>query len=596
MNPKKYELSDKLVGSLGDVLASAQTAYNAEDYERAEKILQQVIELHPRISAAWKLRGLNAFKQGHLTESSNYLHQSLSLAPDDAGTLFYLANASLRDLDYAQAIRLYERSIDLKPNVPEAHNNLSTALRLAGRPSDAVVAARQAIQLKQSYGEAKNNLGLAFCDLRRYPEAINCFEKAIEINSNNLEALNNLGVALDAKGEMEKSLIVFERALTLSPQNVDAKINLGNLFRKIGQLDDAAALFSEVLDQNPADLRAQANLGLVLLNKNKPEDAIARYNKALAHAPDSPDIRMSLGIAQLLLGDFEAGWQNYEARWLAPSFAIKRRNFNSQLWTGQPLKGKSILVYAEQGFGDTIQFVPYAPMIAKQASKVILECQRDLLRICSNLEGVSEVIARGEFLPETDFHIPLMSLPHQMGTRLENLPLAERYLTPSISDTQRFREQLESIKPSIGLVWSGNPERQDDRMRSCPPEALIPLLSLDSYEFVSLQVGTSAGDLSSDILDFGAECRDFADTAAAIDALDLIITVDTATAHLAGALSKDVWVMLGHHADWRYLINRTDSPWYPSMRLYRQQKIGDWESVVWQILDDLNSGIRIART
>ena len=592
MKSPKYDSSGKFVGSLTDILISAQSAYDTGDHVRADEILRQVLEAHPKVNAAWKLRGIIALKQGHLTESSTYFRQSLALAPDDAGTLFYLANGCLRDLDYAQAIQLFERSITSEPDIPEVYNNLSTALRLDGRPSDAMVAAQRALQLNHSYGEANNNLGLAFCDLRRYPEAIRCFESAIDIDANNLEALNNLGVALDAKGDLEKSLRIFERALILSPQNIDTKINLGNLFRKIGRLDEAAAQFSEVLDYNQADLRAHANLGLTLITKNRPEEAIVRYEKALALAPETPDIRMSLGIAQLMLGDFEAGWQNYEARWLAPSFAIKRRSLASELWTGQSLEGKSILVYAEQGFGDTIQFVPYVPMIAKQAGQVVFECQKALLRICSKLEGVSEVVARGDFLPQTDFHIPLMSLPHRMDTRIESLPLAKRYLNPPGLLTQSFRNRLQSSKPAIGLVWSGNPERQDDGMRSCPPEALTPLLRLDNYEFVSLQIGTSIESLSSNILDFGAECHDFADTAAAIEALDLIITVDTATAHLAGALSKDVWVMLGHHADWRYLMNRSDSPWYPSMRLYRQQSFGDWKGVVRKIRHDLSAGIR----
>ena len=596
MKSPKYDSSGKFVGSLTDILISAQSAYDTGDHVRADEILRQVLEAHPKVNAAWKLRGIIALKQGHLTESSTYFRQSLALAPDDAGTLFYLANGCLRDLDYAQAIQLFERSITSEPDIPEVYNNLSAALRLDGRPSDAMVAAQRALQLNHSYGEANNNLGLAFCDLRRYPEAIRCFESAIDIDANNLEALNNLGVALDAKGDLEKSLRIFERALILSPQNIDTKINLGNLFRKIGRLDEAAAQFSEVLNYNQADLRAHANLGLTLITKNRPEEAIVRYEKALALAPETPDIRMSLGIAQLMLGDFEAGWQNYEARWLAPSFAIKRRSLASELWTGQSLEGKSILVYAEQGFGDTIQFVPYVPMIAKQAGQVVFECQKALLRICSKLEGVSEVVARGDFLPQTDFHIPLMSLPHRMNTRIECLPLAKGYLKPPSLIAQRFRDRLQSSKPAIGLVWSGNPERQDDDMRSCPPGALTPLLRLDNYEFVSLQIGTSIEKLSSNILDFGAECHDFADTAAAIEALDLIITVDTATAHLAGALSKDVWVMLGHHADWRYLMNRSDSPWYPSMRLYRQQTFGDWKGVVRKIRHDLSAGIRKPQT
>jgi len=595
MKPAQHAPSGNLVGSLADILASAQSAFDTGDHARAEEILRQVLEAQPKVAAAWKLRGLNALKYGRDDDSKTFLEQSLRLNAEDAGTLFHLGNACLRDSEFTRAIELFERSVALRADIPETHNNLSAALRFAGRPSDAEAAAQQALQLDQGYGEAANNLGLALCDLSRYPEAVRCFERAIEINPENLEALNNLGVALDAEGEVERARDIFERALSLHPENIDAKINLGNLLRKTGRLEDAAAQYSEALDQSPGDLRAYANLGLTLINKNQPEDAVALYEKALALAPDTPDIQMSLGIAQLMLGDYESGWRNYEARWQAPSFTARRRTFTGTPWTGQSLAGKSILVYAEQGFGDTIQFARYLPLIAEQAGKVVFECQKTLKQLCTSLDGVSQLVVRGHPLPKTDFYIPLMSLPFRMSETVGHVPVAGRYFNSESARMDAFRQRLQSTKPAVGLVWSGNPDRQDDWMRSCPAGAMRPLLDQTSCEFVSLQFGASAKDLPAETLDFGAECRDFADTAAAIDALDLVITVDTATAHLAGALGKDVWVMLGHHADWRYLMRRTDSPWYPSMRLYRQEKLGEWDSVVQACARDLSAGIGTAR-
>ncbi|MEC8776019.1 MAG: tetratricopeptide repeat protein, partial [Pseudomonadota bacterium] len=347
-------------------------------------------------------------------------------------------------------MNLYQRSIAIRANIPETHNNLSAALRLAGRPSDAEAAAQQALRLDRNYGEAENNLGLALCDLKRYPEAIHCFECAIQIDRENVEALNNLGVALDAAGKVDKARETFVQALALQPENIDAKLNLGNLYRKTGQLTDAAQQYSEALELNPGDLRAYANLGLTLINKNQPEGAIALYEKALALAPETPDIQMSLGIAQLMLGDFEDGWRNYEARWQAISFTAKRRSFAGTPWTGQPLTGKSILVYAEQGFGDTIQFARYLPLIAEQADKVVFECQKALMQLCSNLDGVTQLVARGEPLPETDYHVPLMSLPHRMAETVGHVPIVTRYLRPACAAAESFRQRLQTGKPSVG--------------------------------------------------------------------------------------------------------------------------------------------------
>ena len=593
MKPAQHEPSSSLVGSLPDILASAQSAFDKGDHARTEEILRQVLEAHPQIAAAWKLRGINALRVGLENDAETFLEQSLRLDPEDAGTLFHLGNAYLKDSAFTQAVDLYQRSIAIRANIPETHNNLSAALRLAGRPSDAEAAAQQALRLDRNYGEAENNLGLALCDLKRYPEAIHCFECAIQIDRENVEALNNLGVALDAAGKVDKARETFVQALALQPENIDAKLNLGNLYRKTGQLTDAAQQYSEALELNPGDLRAYANLGLTLINKNQPEGAIALYEKALALAPETPDIRMSLGIAQLMLGDFDDGWRNYEARWQATSFTAKRRSFAGTPWTGQPLAGKSILVYAEQGFGDTIQFARYLPLIAGEADKVVFECQKALMQLCSNLDGVTQLVARGEPLPETDYHVPLMSLPHRMAKTVGHVPIVTRYLRPACAAAESFRQRLQTGKPSVGLVWSGNPDRQDDWMRSCPPALMRPLLDQRNYEFVSLQFGAPPNELSPEILDFGALCRNFSDTAAAVEALDLIITVDTATAHLAGALGKNVWVMLGHHADWRYLMNRTDSPWYPTMRLYRQENFGSWDSVVEVCARDLSDGLRM---
>jgi hypothetical protein len=294
---------------------------------------------------------------------------------------------------------------------------------------------------------------------------------------------------------------------------------------------------------------------------------------------------MSLGIAQLAAGDFDQGWMNYEARWSAARFTSPKRAFPAPRWRGESLgpgaggAARRLLIHAEQGFGDTLQFCRYIPLIAERGGAVVVECQPALRRLLDSLAepyaGQVTVISRGDALPAVDFHIPLLSLPHILQTTLSTIPAFVPYLKASEPEARAWRNRLGGGSLNIGLVWSGNAKRQDDHMRSCPIDDLRPLLDLPGLRLFSLQkdrqepLPDGIEDLSPDLSDFGA-------TAAAIDALDLVVSVDTAVAHLAGAMGRPVWVLLGYAADWRYLLDRNDSPWYPTMRLFRQARAGDW--------------------
>ena len=386
--------------------------------------------------------------------------------------------------------------------------------------------------------------------------------------------------------------------LARAPGFADAHRSLGNLLRESGRLEEAVEHYQSVVDSEPMDVRAYGNLGLAFLNLNRAEEALAVYEKALILAPDNADIRMSLGITQLLLGDFGNGWANYQARWQAEKSTTGHRTFDVPVWRGEPLAAEQdgraqgrILVHAEQGFGDTLQFCRYVPMIMARGGRVIFECQTplaDLMKSLATQQGQGELVVttRTDPTPAFDYHVPLLDLPMIFGTGISTIPADIPYLSPPTDKIEKWSTRLGGKPPSVGLVWSGNPARQDDRMRSCPPDAFAPILAVEGVRFFSLQKdGPPLCDPRLE--DLGPMLDDFGDTAAVIGSLDLVITVDTAVAHLAGALGRPVWVLLGHAADWRYLTGRDDSPWYPSMQLWRQENRGNWSSLILRMADRL---------
>jgi tetratricopeptide (TPR) repeat protein len=621
MTVPEEQKPEPLIGSLSAVLADALYSFHRDDLPRAEKILRQVVEAVPEAETAWHLRGLTAQKRGDLYHASEYLGEAQRLAPEnptfnrdlgaillangaadealrflriaaetdptDPATRFQMANAQAHIGDFAGAIENYRHCISKQPTSHEAFNNLSFALRRNGEVPDAVAAAQKSLTLFPEFRDALNNLGLALCDARQYPEAIENFRAAIKISPDNSEITNNLGVAVHASGDLTDAALILRRAIAIRPDFSEAMINLGNILREQGNFGESATLYRAAHSANPASTHALGNLGLALLNLNNPAEAAEAYTKALRISPDNGDIRMSLGIAQLMQGNYADGWQNYEARRQAEHFTANHKRFTINRWEGETIQGRKLLVYAEQGFGDTLQFCRYLPLLSDQGAEVHFECQRPMLELSHSLQGVKTVIARKDSLPEVDYCVSLMSIPHIFGTTLESVPANVPYLSSSSQKVSFFRAQLNGAALKVGLVWLGNPDRQDDYMRSCPETALAPILAVDDVQFVSLQIGRTPPNSLSDLLDFGAQSTNFDDTAAAIAALDLVITVDTATAHLAGAIGKPVWVMLGHHADWRYLMDRETSPWYPTMRLFRQLSHGDWAGLTATIAHQL---------
>jgi hypothetical protein len=341
------------------------------------------------------------------------------------------------------------------------------------------------------------------------------------------------------------------------------------------------------LDLRRDDVAAQVKLGRALQDLGRLEEAVAWYDRALALEPDYADAHVAKAINLLLRGDYASGWRSYEWRWRMEGFSSLKRNFPQPQWRGEPLNGRRILLHGEQGVGDCLQFLRYVPRVQAAGGVVILEIQPRLKRICALLPGVAELIALGEPVPEVDLHCPLMSLPLACGTDLQSIPGEVPYLSVPREAQEKARSLAwPTDRLRVGLAWAGSEKHLKDRFRSLPFAMLAPLLALEDVHFFSLQLGTAAKELLAEdarITDLAPETVDMADTAAQIAQLDLVISVDTSVAHITGALGKPVWVLLAHCADWRWLTDREDSPWYPTARLFRQRVAGDWGEVIGRV-------------
>jgi tetratricopeptide (TPR) repeat protein len=460
----------------------------------------------------------------------------------------------------------------------------------------------------------------------RMAEALHFLSLALKANSSSADAMSNLGLALHATGRFDEAIASYRSALLLAPDHPEILYNLGNACLELGRIDEALASYDGVLAREPGHAGALVNRGNTLMRFNRPVEAIASYDTALtamlghpqiltnrghalrrldrpaealrdfeaalSAAPEFPEAHFEAAMTRLTMGDFDAGWKSYEWRWKTGAFARQRRQLRAPLWLGgEPVAGKTILLHAEQGFGDTIQFIRYAPLLARRGAKVICEVQPELQHLLSQFEGVT-VIASGEPLPAFDLHTPLLSLPLAFKTQPETIPAAIPYLTAPINRVAWWRDRLPPARLRAGFVWSGQPSHKNDLNRSIALARFATLFKDSSVSCFSLQRDLRAADGDAlrglpNLVDLGSGLRNFADTAAIISLLDIVISVDTAVAHLAGALGKPVVILLPHAADFRWMRNRKDTPWYPTAKLFRQPAFGDWDSVIGRIGDEL---------
>ena len=574
-------------------------------------------------------QALDFHRQGKLPQAEKLYSDVLALRPDYFEALHMLGLLKVQNGDPASALRLMAGALQARPKSPEVLINYSIVLDALGRREEALAALDTVLSIKRRSVEAHNNRGALLEKLDRNVEALEAIERVLEIKPGHTDALynrgsvlrklgrqaealksfdrllaikpdyfkahNNRGLVLDALGRPEDALASYDRALAIAPDFVEALNNRGNVLQRLERHQDAVTCYERALALNRDFPEVLNNLGRSLAYMGRHQEALANTTRAVALKPSYIDAQWNEGLLLLRLGDFHRGWEQYELRFKRGEGLKKLRTFSKPVWLGEsPVTGKTILVHFEQGLGDTIQMARYTRLLAEQGARVIFEVQPPLKSLLAQLGSPGiQVIGFGDAMPEFDLYCPLMSLPLAFRTEPNTIPPATPYLTVPADRIVHWNERLPKHKGlRVGLVWSGNANHGDDGNRSVALARVASLFDTPNVQFISLQKELREADaqlLAQDlrVADLGREFGDFHDTAAAVAALDLVISVDTSVAHLAGALGKPVWVLLPFCPDWRWLLDRDDSPWYPTARLFRQPGIGDWESVMDRVRQEL---------
>jgi tetratricopeptide (TPR) repeat protein len=510
----------------------------------------------------------------------------LARNPDSVEAHFNLGCLQRRRNQLPAAIQSYRKAAALAPRIADIHFNLAVAHFASGQFAEAAQAYIQALTLKPNDAEAHYSLGVTLQEMGNHQAAADSYRRALALKPDYPDALSNLGSAVMDLGDLTTAEQLLRRCIALAPRDTNAHCNLGSILQKQGDTSAAIASFRNALTLDPRHILTLCNLGTLLDLLGEIDSALQCYLAALTVQPTCAQARFSLSTHLLAAGDLPNGWREYESRWDTRTFRPIRRTFTQPQWRGEDIRNARIFLYAEQGFGDTLQFVRFVTMVADRAAGVILEVQPQLLRLLQNLHPNVRVIASAAELDPTsfDWQCPLLSLPIALNIDLQTIPVTTPYLQPDPADLKHWRDTLAPTGLRIGLVWCGNPKHTRDAQRSIPLTQLLRLFEGLNATLYSLQKGPAAQQCAgTDVIDLDPQLKDFADTAAAVANLDLVIAVDTAVAHLAGALGKPIWILIHNAPDWRWLRNRTDSPWYPAARLFRQQSAGDWSKVFEQM-------------
>jgi tetratricopeptide (TPR) repeat protein len=518
---------------------------------------------------------------GRLAQAEEIYKQILNRQPDNAAVLSKLGAALAGQGKLAETLTQLQRAIELDPDLVEAHNNLGAAFQILGQLDDSATALRRAIAISPDHVSAHVNLGNTLKRQGMVEDAVTSYERALEIDADCADAHNGLGVVEMGLGKIEDAAARFRRTLEINPDHGGGLNNLGSILRNEDQLEEAVAMLRHALAANPGFIEAHINLGNALKSQGNPKDAEASFKRALEINPANAEAHWNHSQVLLLMGRYREGWAEYEWRTKCEEFSYTPWDYDCPRWDGSNLDGKTILLSAEQGAGDTFMFFRYIPTVSAFGGRVIVKCPESLKRLLEPAPGVDRVVTTIDDDVRFDLYAPLHSLPHIFETDAASIPDAVPYLQAPAGDQVRLASG-DGLK--IGIVWAGNPDHKNDRNRSVDLGLFAPLLDVEGCVFHSLQVGPGEDDierlgLGDRIVDTGRKLSDFADTARAIEQMDLVISVDTAVVHLSGALAKPVWTLLPLVPDWRWLLDRGDSPWYPTMRLFRQTALGDWQGV-----------------
>jgi Tfp pilus assembly protein PilF len=542
--------------TIPELFDQALRHHQSGDLALAENLYRQILQAEPRHADAWHLLGVIAVQVGRQDVAVEYIGGALHL----------------------------------NPCLAEAHNNLGAVLHEQGKLEQAEASYREAVRVKPGYAEAHKNLGIVLRDQGKPKEAEASYREALRVMPAYAEAHSNLGVVLHEQDKLEEAEACYREALRLKPGLAEAHNGLAHILADQGKMEDAESSCREALRLKPGYAEAHNSLGVVLEHQGKLAEAEVSYREALRHKLGYAEARMNLSLHRLLHGNFAQGWPEYEWRLLTKDNLCNALPPPS--WDGSDLVGQTILLQIEQGAGDAFQFVRYARLVKAKGGRVWLQCPRALAQILASCPGVDQVVA-GTLPPSSHLTAPLLSLPMLCRTALETIPAKVPYLAVDPGRVQSWRARLATyVGFKVGICWQGNPKLRWDRLRSAPLDSFAPLAAVPGVCLIALQRGPGVEQIAQlsealNIVDLPGRSDDPAeswlDTAALIQVLDLVVSVDTAVVHLAGALGAPVWVALPFMPDWRWLLNRDDSPWYPTLRLFRQRKPGDWPEVFQRI-------------
>ena len=622
-------------------LQEALSLHKQQELDKAKVLYQSILDQDVSYFDALHLLGVLFGQQGDYEQAVSYIQQALQLNPNHI-SVYYNLGVALQALErFEEAVVAYDKVIAAQPKHWDAFYNRSIALEKLKRLDEALISYNQlealnnqeprtyvgrgntrillqqytaaltdfnqAIDLDKNCAEAYSSRGFAWHLQDKFDLAIQDYQRAITLKPNFAEAYYNRANTFKAMRRLDEALQDYDRAIALKAGYVDAYNNRGNTLTEMNRHEEAVESFDKAIAAKTVYAEVYANRGTALQSLKRIEDAIASYEQAIALKPNYPEAILNKGLALLLGGDFKQGWPLYEARWQTDMLKTTKHHFTQPQWLGndEDIQGKRIFVHHEQGMGDTLQFCRYIPLIAQRGATVIVEVPKPLVRVMASLEGVSEVVAKGSgVLPSFDYHCPMVSLPLAFKTfSIEDIPTHIPYLFADMEATMAWKRQLGGwTRPRVGLVWNGGFRVNQPKLwtvnerRNIPFQKMAILQDLPC-DFYSLQKGEPAESEIKAIRPeiwgndnfhiFTESIHDFADTAALLMNLDLIIAVDTSTPHLAAALGKPVWLLNRFDLCWRWLVGRADTPWYPSMRLYHQEKAGDWDSVLLNVKQDL---------
>ncbi|HUC48281.1 MAG TPA: tetratricopeptide repeat protein [Xanthobacteraceae bacterium] len=557
----------------------------------------RAVTLKPDFVEALANRGDALHLQGRFEDALSSYDHALASRPDNVAVLINRGNVLKALQRREDALQSYETALLADPNSTQAHANRASVLCELGLFVEALAACEKALAIRAEIAEIHAIRGNALFALRRHQEALGSYDAALTLRPDLADAHYNRGIVLHELRRLDEAVASYDQALTFCPRHAGAYFNRGNAMHLLRRFEDALDSYDRALVVQPDRAEVVNNRGLTLHEMNRHDEALRDYERAAALRPDFADAHYNGALCRLALGDYHRGWQEHERRWETTVLKRAKRSFQQPLWLGaEQIEGKTILLHHEQGLGDTIQFCRYAPLVSERGARVVLQVQEPLRELIKSLRGDTSVVGRDGPLPDVDLHCPLLSLPLAFATQVETIPSSMPYLSANPAKVRFWQGRLgRRSKPRIGIAWAGNPRKElpgashIDGQRSLPFAQLAPLLHLNGCQFYSLQKGDDAVQqmrahpLRQAMTDWTDELCDFADTAALIENLDLVISVDTSVTHLAGALGKPVWLLNRYNTCWRWLLDREDSPWYPTLRQFRQDASRGWEPVIGRV-------------